>query len=257
MTDPTVRVLGIPTEGKENFLKGVSLAPAYIRWAFQSIEDYSWHQQREVPSFEDLGDLPFIIEETDGRNRYDRIRGLWPEEDLRPPYLLLGGDHLVTLVGVEKAHRHDPDLVVVHLDAHGDARTAYLGDVYTHATVMRHVSHEVKGRVVSIGIRSRALEEHVDWEILSVPQALDRLEKLRAPVYLSVDVDAFKDFPCVSNYEPGGLTFEDFLLILDKIQHLIAADLVEFNPLAGSPACASYAAVLFREMLIRLAKNKR
>ncbi len=247
-----VQVLGIPTEGKENFLKGVALAPAYIRWAFQSIEDVSPYQETgTLPRMVDRGDLPFVLEEADGRNRYDRLRELWPE-GVAPPFLLLGGDHLITLVGVERARQTFPDLAVVHLDAHLDARPVYLGDAYTHATVMHHVAREVEGRVISVGVRSRAVEERVGWAVLEVEEARRRLESLKGPVYLSVDLDVFRDFPCVGNYEPGGLTFEDFLALLVRIPHLVAADVVEYNPLHGPPSCAAYAAVVFREILVRL-----
>ncbi len=246
-----IQVLGLPTEGKENFLKGVALAPAFIRWAFAGIEDASVHQEgRVLDPFEDLGDLPFMLEELDGRNRLDRMREELPK-DLRPPFLLLGGDHLVSLVGVERALHRFPDLWVVHLDAHLDARRQYLGDAFSHATVMHQISRMVNNRILSVGVRSRAPEEIPSWEVLPTPDP-DRLASIRAPVYLTVDMDVFTDFPCVTNYEPGGLSFRDFLAILRTIPRPVAADLVEYNPLTGPPSCAAYAAVVFREMLLAL-----
>ncbi len=246
-----IRVLGLPTEGKENFLKGVALAPAFVRWAFAGIEDASPYQGgRVLEEFEDLGDLPFILEETDGRNRLDRIREALPE-NLRPPFLLLGGDHLVSLVGVEIALRRFPDLWVVHMDAHLDARRQYMGDAFSHATVMYQISRMVNNRILSVGVRSRAPEETPSWEILSEPEP-DRLASLQAPVYLTVDMDVFSDFPCVSNYEPGGLSFRDFLSLLKGIRRPVAADIVEYNPLAGPPSCGAFAAVVFREVLLAL-----
>jgi len=249
-----IQVLGLPTEGKENFLKGVALAPAFIRWAFAGIEDASFHQGGAVlEGFEDLGDLPFIVEEPDGWNRLERIRENLPE-NLRPPFLLLGGDHLVSLVGVEIALRQYPNLWVVHLDAHLDARRQYLGDAYSHATVMHRISRMVDNRILSVGVRSRAPEESPTWEVLSHPDP-GRLASLQEPVYLTVDMDVFAEFPCVSNFEPGGLSFGDFLELLRAIPRPVAGDIVEYNPLAGPPACASFAAVVFREILLALQKR--
>lgn len=248
-----VRVLGIPTEGKENFLKGVALAPAFIRWGFVGIEDASPYQDGKVlQPFEDLGDLPLVLEESDGRNRLDRLLELWPD-DLTPPFLLLGGDHLITLAGVEHTLRTHPNLHIVHLDAHLDARRQYLGDAFTHATVMHHVARRVENRVLSIGIRSRAPDEEPAWEVRFAGETdLTGIMLPEGPVYLTVDMDVFGDFPCVSNFEPGGLSFREFVNLLKRIPHLVAADLVEYNPLAGPPACASFAAVVFRELLLAL-----
>lgn len=252
MKPDTVRVLGLPTEGKENFLKGTSLAPAFIRWAFVGVEDASLHRDRVLQPFEDLGDLPFILEETDGRNRLDRMLSHLPEK-LAPPFLLLGGDHLVSLAGVERARAMYPDLHVLHLDAHLDARPHYLGDAFSHASVMFQIARLVNHRITSIGIRSRAPEESPSWTVVPAGEdPLPHLQNIQGPVYLTVDMDVFADFPCVSNFEPGGISFQEFLSILEHLPRVVAADLVEYNPLAGPPACAAFAAVVFREILLTL-----
>ena len=51
--------------------------------------------------------------------------------------ILLGGDHLISLPAVEEVLKTYPRLHIVHIDAHTDLREEYLGEVFSHSTVMR------------------------------------------------------------------------------------------------------------------------
>jgi len=51
----------------------------------------------------------------------------------------LGGEHLITFPIVKAMLDFYPDLAVLHFDAHADLRNDYLGETYSHATVMRRV----------------------------------------------------------------------------------------------------------------------
>ena len=253
MTAP--QVLGVPSEGKENFLKGCALGPAWIRWGFQSIEDWSPWQEAPVPPFVDRGDLPMDVESDSGAARVGKIReALTSMGD--EPLLLLGGDHLVTYPAVRRALKFHPDLVVVHLDAHLDARDRYLGERWSHATVMRRLrEHLPAERLFSIGIRSRAVEEEVDWTVLTGASAEVQLRALEGPVYLTLDVDVLDPafFPAVSNAEPGGVSVDTVISWISALRgKLVGADLVEVNPVAagGSVAFAAVAGVLLRELLV-------
>jgi arginase family enzyme len=44
-----IKLIGIPYEGPEDFVKGTALAPSRIRWAMDSIEDYSVYQKKHLP----------------------------------------------------------------------------------------------------------------------------------------------------------------------------------------------------------------
>ncbi len=253
-----LRVLGVPSEGKENFLKGCALGPAWIRWGFQSVEDWSVYQEAAVPPYTDLGDLPMDVEAEHGEARVHRIREALSTQQVGP-LLVLGGDHLVTYPAVMRALKRHPELTVVHLDAHLDARDRYLGEPWSHATVMRRLREHLEAeRLISVGIRSRAPEEQVDWRVLSIGEARQTLRRLSAPVYLTLDVDVLDPaaFHAVSNAEPGGVAVETVIGWIASLRgKLVGADLVEVNPVAagGSVAFAAVAGVLFRELLIALA----
>jgi arginase family enzyme len=51
-------------------------------------------------------------------------------------------------------------------------------------------------------------------------------------VYLSVDLDGFDPAhaPGVSHPEPGGLVLRDALRMLETLDKLVGADVVEYNP---------------------------
>jgi agmatinase len=257
MSSANLLFVGIPFEGEDDFIRGSSLGPAKIRWVMESIEDFSYYQERSLPSFEDLGDiyLPDIPQEEVPLYIEEKLRG-----KLRPPFLAVGGNHLITLPLVRIVKEHHPNLKVVHFDAHLDRRDRYKGFFHSYSTVMRRVEEVVGSeRVYTFGYRSKAESED---EGKSFPEGV--LEPLKSsieelmdsPLYLTIDLDVLNpsEFPAVSNPEPGGISFYELIESLKLLKdNIVAADIVEFNPVAS---CDIYpavtAAILVRELLIIL-----
>ena len=71
----------------------------------------------------------------------------------------LWGEHLISLGALRAAGTPPQNLAVLHLDAHADLRTEYLGEADSHAAVMYHVHHELGLEIFQFGIRSAAAEE--------------------------------------------------------------------------------------------------
>lgn len=257
MPSPEILVLGIPYEGKGNFLHGTSAAPPKIRWALESIEIYSPYQNRLLPDYKDLGDL--LIKMGNPRETLEEISETLKSQ-LNPNRraLFLGGDHTITWATVMAYLEIYSDLRVIHLDAHLDRRDIYEGERFNHATVIKRIEDKIGAPgVFSLGVRSVAPSEKAEYlkEVYkNLPLVLEKVKD--KPIYLTLDVDVMdpSEFPAVGNPEPGGPSFREILdsLLLLKGK-LVGADIVEVNP----NACKCHyslvtAAVLMREILILL-----
>lgn len=71
-------------------------------------------------------------------------------------FLMLGGDHSLTLAALRAVSAKHGPLAVLHLDAHSDTNPAFYGGEYHHGTPFRHAIEEKlvdPQRMVQIGIR--------------------------------------------------------------------------------------------------------
>jgi agmatinase len=162
-----------------------------------------------------------------------------------------------------------PRLHLIQIDAHTDLREDYLGEPLSHSTVMRKVvDHLGEGRVFQIGIRSGTEEEFKLAEkmksIVSLdPASLSSLTKrLRnQPVYITIDLDVIDAslLPGVGAPEPGGLSFQEFIFLLKKLQalHVIGFDIVELTPDYDPTHVSSItASVILREMILAFCSKR-
>jgi agmatinase len=170
---------------------------------------------------------------------------------------------LIALPIVEEIFRTYPDLHLIHLDAHTDLREDYLGETFSHSTVMRRITDFFdQKRLFQIGVRS-GTEEEFCWakkakSIVSLdePSLKSLVRRLKGkPVYLSLDLDVIDPgyLPGVGTPEPGGLTFREFLSLLKSLQSLnvIGFDIVELTPDYDSTQISSItASVILREMIL-------
>ncbi len=254
-----VKLIGVPYEGGENFLKGTTLAPSKIRWALESIEIYSIYQKDYMPEYTDLGD--FIP----GEKAHNEILKSIEEELLKvvdSPFGIIGGDHTITVPAIKALKRKIRDFYVIHLDAHLDMRDEYRGNGYSHASVLRRLIEEIgEERVISLGYRSIIPDDEYPplysrpFEVLEPLKAFLR-ELKPGKVYLTLDLDVLdpSEFPAVSNPEPGGISFRELVEAIKILRgRLVGFDLVEFNPaIFPGHYPAVTAAVLLRELLIAL-----
>lgn len=239
-----VVILGVPLERTTSWRGGQAQGPNAIRSASDSVEFFSHRFRKDVrdAKIADLGDL----------DPYRSIEEILSEEEAEVERILrdgkipivLGGEHTVVIPAVRAARKFGP-LQVLALDAHSDLREEYLGLKVCHATALRRTSEIVENLVI-VGARSffgPDLEEPFFATLQDFP------EKLRPdlPLWLSVDLDALDPSLCpgVTNPEPGGLSWMDFLEVLQELRRfrVIGMDLVElapvWDPSGVSAVCAA------------------
>ncbi len=161
--------------------------------------------------------------------------------NIRP--ITIGGEHSAS-IGVIKALSEKYDkLTVIHMDAHRDLAFNYMGEKYSHATVMRR-AHEFGVDLVQIGIRSSSAEEEEfvkstyniqTFKTRDVHRHMDAVEyyvtTIDTPIYLSVDMDVLSPSiaPSVGNPTPGGLFIYEIDEVLKSLtfKDVVGMDVVE------------------------------
>ncbi|HKV43401.1 MAG TPA: agmatinase [bacterium] len=253
--DPTLT--GVPYDLSASFRRGSRWGPGAIRRASDSIETYSPLLDRDLDAvpFVDAGDL--AVEDLDPVAMVRTVR-----RSIGPglPFLL-GGEHTITLGGVQALTARHHDLVVLQWDAHIDLRSEYEGAGVHHATVMRRL---LDGGVplVQSGIRAGTREEfalarqrslHLARGVRLPPSLLDSLRG--KPLYLTVDIDVLDPSvaPGTGNPEPDGATYAELVMALTALgtHRIVGMDLVEVAP-PWDPGGATpiIAASLVRDMLL-------
>ena len=257
-------ILGCPYDGSASFRPGARFGPSAIRRASWGIETFSPYFTKDLSqcSIHDMGDLELPLgEKKISLNLIRKALAKILSGDKFP--IVLGGDHLITLPIIEEILKISPRLHLIHIDAHTDLREDYLGESLSHSTVMRKVvDHLGEGRLFQIGIRSGTEEEFrlarkmksiVSLQPASLSSMIKRLKN--QPVYITLDLDVIDPslLPGVGAPEPGGLSFQEFISLLKKLQalHVIGFDMVELTPDYDSTQISSItASVILREMLL-------
>lgn len=261
-----VVLVGIPFDATSSFRPGSRFAPDHIRLYSDGIESYSPYQQADLEdlAFYDAGNIEVTISNFSILRNTVRSR---TEEYLRQQkkIIALGGEHLVTLPIIEAYANAYPNLHVIHFDAHADLRDEYLGERYSHATVMRRVCDLIGGqRLYQFGIRSGAKTEfafgqantHFYPFLPEFSQFEEAIEQLRdVPVYLSLDLDVLDPacFPGTGTPEAGGVSFEQLLRLLLALKRvrIVGGDLVELCPHHDQSDISTLCAIkLLREILL-------
>ncbi|GHH87118.1 agmatinase [Streptomyces sulfonofaciens] len=250
-------VIGAPYDGGTSYRPGARFGPRAIRGESGLIHGMGIDRGPgtfDLISCADAGDIdltPFnmhIAMETAER----RLSGLL---DGNGAFLMLGGDHSLTLAALRAvAHRHGP-VAVLHLDAHSDTNPAFYGGEYHHGTPFRHAIEEKlvdPRRMVQIGIRGHnPRPDSLDYarghgvRIITSdefaeagPAGTARLAREcigDAPVYVSVDIDVVDPAfaPGTGTPAPGGPSSREVLSLLRHVGDLkpVGFDVMEVSPL--------------------------
>lgn len=231
-------IMGVGFDSTTSYKSGARYGPKAVREASYNFEQYNLRFDTSVTTVSyDIGDVQVIpgnYQET-GNMIYDTVNELL-DKNLTP--ITIGGEHTVTYGILKSLHDYDPEafsnMVVVHLDAHFDMRDEYLGEKYSHASVLRRV-HELNPKeIIQIGIRSAEYEEHEyvkahdnityfsSHQLRQDPKGLfDKLKAINSPVYITVDIDVLDPAyaPSVGTPAPCGLTpmmLEDIIYALSN-----------------------------------------
>jgi agmatinase len=251
-----VAVLGAPFDGATTFRAGARFGPAAVREASLLLRPYnepldvSPFRSRQVVDAGDAGPNP--VDVIAGHAAIEAAARALNDRGAR--VLGIGGDHSVALPLLRAAAARHGQLSLLQLDAHTDTWDAYFGAKVTHGTIFRRAVEEGLidgGHSVQIGLRGSLYdaEDYADNRSLGFHTLLARefdeagvqgaiafaLEHLRAPVYVTVDIDVLDPAfaPGTGTPESGGLSSRELLAVLRGLAagpEIAAADVVEVSP---------------------------
>ena len=229
--------LGVPFDGTSTGRVGSREAPNAIRTASYNLETYSAYTDTNLADLKmtDYGNLIIVPGDTDMTLK--RLEDTVFEIKDKFP-VIVGGEHIVTLPVVKALIRQHPKLKVLQFDAHLDLKDEYIGNKFSHVTVMRRLTEILgKNRIIQVGARS-FLDDEKDFAkkntILKTPENLLKYE-LKDPVYITIDMDVFDPSvaPGVSTPVPAGFVPERFFDLIHGLKNrldVVGFDVVETCP---------------------------
>ncbi len=254
--------LGVPFDGTSSGKVGSREAPNSIRAMSYNLETYSAFLKRDLKDLKmaDYGNV--IVSPGDTTESLRRIKAAVDDIQGKFP-VVVGGEHIITLPVVQSMLRKYPKLQVLHFDAHLDLKDEYLGNKYSHVTVMRRLA-EILGqkRIVHVGARSFSEDEHVFAKKNDVLKPIGNLAdySFRGPVYVTIDMDVFDPAfaPGVSTPAPSGLLPNEFFGLVGSLRdrmEVIGFDVVETCPPHDNGNVTSLlAAEAIKEMILAFKK---
>ena len=259
-----VTLLGVPWDASSSHQPGAAEAPPRIRAALASASGNAFNERGDDTDSPDVltdaGDLTLPEDAALARARIEEAAGAILDGGNRP--LVLGGDHSITYPVLRAFRRLGEPPIVLHFDAHGDLYDEFEGDRYSHACPFARVMEERRAsRLVQIGVRTLTPHQREQAKRFSVEifearawrDAIPVVERLRGPVYVSLDIDVLEPMlaPGISHPEPGGLLVRDVLDVLAALHtRVVGADVVEFNPRNDLRGLTAFVAAKFVKELI-------
>ncbi len=236
-------IIGVPFDSTTSYHSGSRLGPIVVREASFGFEKFNSVFNKNLnATFYDFGDVNVvpgncqktcqIVEDT-----VNEILDL----GLKP--VIIGGEHSASIGAIKALSEKYKKLTVVHLDAHRDIAFEFIGEKYSHATVMRR-AHEMGVSLVQIGIRSSSQDEEAfvkstyniqTFKNRDVHKHMDALEyyitNIDGPIYVSIDMDVVDPSiaPNVGNPTPGGLFVSEIENIIETLsrKNIVGFDVVE------------------------------
>ena len=236
-------IIGVPFDSTTSYHSGARLGPIVVREASFGFEKYNTIFNKELTTtFYDFGDINIIpgnCEQTCAivEDTVNEILDL----NLKP--IIIGGEHSASIGSIKALSERYEKLTVIHLDAHRDLAFDFIGEKYSHATVMRR-AHEMGVNLVQIGIRSSSAEEEEyvkstydiqTFKNKDTHKHMDAIEyyiaNIDGPIYVSIDMDVVDPAiaPSVGNPTPGGLFVSEIENILETLcrKNIVGLDVVE------------------------------
>lgn len=259
-------LFGVPFDGTTSFRPGTRFGPSAIRNESFGIETYSPYCDKDITNHRifDGGDLELPFGNT------QRVLDMTKDYAAKvladgKRFVMLGGEHLITLGAVQAVVEKYPEVHILHLDAHTDLRTDYLGEALSHSTVLRQIWNLVgDDKIYQFGIRSGEkyefafAKEHTHLQKFDLTGFSETVEKLKGrPVYFTLDLDVLDPsvFCGTGTPEAGGITFQELMgavLQLHKL-NLVGCDVNELSPhYDQSGSSTALACKITREILLQI-----
>jgi agmatinase len=198
-------ILGVPFDGTASYMPGARFGPRSIREASYNFEKYNLIMDKSISTkVYDLGDLE-VVHGNFKKTCSNLKKTISEVLDMKMIPLTLGGDHSISfcvLKAMDESNYLDVQkFTIIHFDAHMDLRDSYLGEEYSHGTVMRRIFDLNPKELVQIGVRSASEDEvtfanennlktfksnDVDQNITEI---VNYIKNIDGPIYLSFDID--------------------------------------------------------------------
>ena len=280
-----VYVLPAPYEHTSSYILGSDRGPSAIIEASQQVELYD-ETLRYEPYREWGGVATAATLNLDGLVDGPAVQAI---QDFVQPHVGCGkflvtltGEHTGALGAIRAHARTYPTMCVLQIDAHGDLRQAYQGNLYSHASVMARVVQDGLS-LVQVGVRSISPEEieliektpriktffaasildpSGPYEGRAARWIPDILAACTGPVYLTFDCDGLDAslVPALGTPEPGGLGWYDTLNLITALADgpgILGMDISEIAPIEGFVAPQFCIARLIYRMLGRIKAGRR
>lgn len=245
ISKPKFSLIGVPFDSSTTYKSGTRFGPIAIREASYNFENYNLELNKKltVPLF-DFGNLDVVhgnVRKTCD-NLKETIYDLYQNE-FTP--ITIGGEHSITLGVLEGINPYIDlsEVTILHLDAHMDMIDEYMGEKYSHATVMRRISELNPKKIIQFGVRSASYEEkkYADtngisyFKVHEIKNSFENvkqiIDNINGPVYVTIDMDVYDpaSAPSVGNPTPYGLSSWDMFKLMKAIyqKNIIGLDVVE------------------------------
>jgi agmatinase len=260
---------GAPFDSTTSFRPGTRFASKAIRSESFGIETYSPYLDKDLEEDArvfDAGDLELVFGDSPRVLAQVEERTTTIMNDGKIPFMI-GGEHSLTSAPVKALLAKYPDLHIVHFDAHTDLREDYLGQKWSHASVIKRCWDMLgDGKINSFGIRSGEkaefywAKEHINLVKFNFDGLEETIERLSGkPVYFTLDLDILDPsiFPGTGTPEAGGVSFDELRIAVSKLAALsiVGLDVMELSPhYDQSGASTAVACKIIREILLTLSK---
>ncbi|WP_296868185.1 agmatinase [uncultured Methanobrevibacter sp.] len=236
-------IIGVPFDSTTSYHSGARLGPIVVREASFGFEKFNTVFNKSLTAtFYDFGDVNVVPGNCEKTSQIveDTVNEIL-DMNLKP--IIIGGEHSASIGAIKALCERYEKLTVIHFDAHRDLAFEFIGEKYSHATVMRR-AHEMGADLVQIGIRSSSLEEEefvkstYNIQTFKNKDAHKHMDAIKyyltnidGPIYISIDMDVIDPAvaPNVGNPTPGGLLVHEIESILKTLCHktIVGLDVVE------------------------------
>jgi agmatinase len=242
-------ILGVPFDGTTSYMPGARFGPRSVREASYNFERYNLFLDKTLNTeVYDFGDLE-VVHGNFKKTCLNLKTTISEILDMGLVPLTIGGDHSISYCILKAMEENDglnlQNITIIYFDAHMDLRNLYMGDKYSHATVMHRIFDMDPKDMIQIGVRSSS-EEEVTFareKNLSIYTSYDVDEKLeeiitflkniKGPIYLSIDIDVLDPAyaPSVGTPSSCGLNPKQVekLIYSLKGKKIVGFDIVEVS----------------------------
>ena len=234
-------IFPVPYDSTTSYRPGTRFGPRAIILASNEIETFDFETKKDLTQLK-FCTLPELEPDVSSPEAMvDAISSVCEQiVKMKKFFVMLGGEHTITIGSVKALSKNFKNLSVVCLDAHADLRESFQNSSYSHACTMRRVL-EICEDVVWVGTRSMCEEEYEfakqnKLKIYPKIESLDEIiDSCKENVYLSIDLDVFDPsiIPGVGTPVANGLNWEEITSLIRKLceeKNLVAADVVELLP---------------------------